>query len=171
LIFHKIIIALTSNQTVLFFKLPNLKLISNQIPEWNVQVNVSEQKCKTFKEITENLEKSLHESEEKSQRERNRLQELCDTANTQCQQSQTIIDGLRAEIADANARFTSREAELENAISEWKSQVTEMQQETLELNAQLDRLNRELMALRSHKQELESLFSQVCFFNILYKDL
>jgi chromosome segregation ATPase len=108
----------------------------------------------------------LHESEEKSLRECNRLQEMCDSANNQYQNAQTVIENLRAEINDINSRFSNREAVLEQEINEWKSKLADMEQQKLDLNLQLDNLNGELLAARNHEQELETLVSQVCY-NVL----
>jgi chromosome segregation ATPase len=138
-------------------------IISNYLifPEWNVQLAVSEKQCKTFKEIAETLEKNLQENEEKFLRERNRLQELCDTANVQHREGQTTIENLRAEISEMQGQFSSREAELEHKINEWKAQVAEMEKEKLELGAQLDNLEGELTVVRNREEELRSELSQV----------
>lgn len=103
----------------------------------------------------------MHESEEKSMRECNRLQEMCDSANNKYQNAQNVIESLRAEINEINSRFSSREIGLEQEINEWKSKLADMEQQKLSLNSQLDSLNGELLVARNHEQELETLVSQV----------
>lgn len=103
----------------------------------------------------------MHENEEKSLRECNRLQELCNTANNQYEQGQTTIADLRTEISDLNTRFATREAQLEQEISDWNARVQEMEQQKLELNSQLDRINGELQSVRNHEQELVATLGQV----------
>ncbi|KAI6194831.1 hypothetical protein M3Y96_01166800 [Aphelenchoides besseyi] len=127
---------------------------------WKAQLEGAEQQCRTFKQLADSMEKNLHENEEKSIREQNRLQQQYDEAASQLRESQQTIDGLRANIDELQNSAANKEAEHSQVVSEWKTRIAEVDQQKEQVAAELERVRAELLTARNESEELQSTIQQ-----------
>ncbi|KAI6197406.1 hypothetical protein M3Y94_01220200 [Aphelenchoides besseyi] len=133
---------------------------NGQADRWKAKLNGAEEQCRTFKQLADSMEKNLHENEEKSIREQNRLQQQYDEAASQLREFQQTIDGLRTNIDELQNSAANKEAEHSQVVSEWKTRIAEVDQQKELVTAELERVRAELLTARNESEELQSTIQQ-----------